>query len=380
MYRLMGVLKAIIYGIVLYRTYQHTPLAMPLIILSAALVISGFWRNLYNYRRPRVNVVTLCLDLVLVFLFSLVSGNGSFDKLIFVYLIEGMAVLPAQGRIIYGMVTLADYIGASLLYDFQHIGYFEPPGLAEILLYILIIFLVWGERRQREQRMEFKKIAEELRYVNLQLVESLRWSDQLAAESERQRISGEIHDSLGHDLTGLILTLEAGKKLMKTDPEAAGGYWDKALYTARSAMQSVRELVDGKEPYVQFELVSLLADMAERVQDITGLRVALEVPATPLGRSVQEQFNLYRVFQEALTNTLKHAQAHNAAIVIKAEPDGIWFTYSDDGRGTDHIEHGTGLKGMMARISAMGGTIRFESTPGQGFCIGGRLDKRGRGV
>ncbi|MBP1761739.1 MAG: sensor histidine kinase [Firmicutes bacterium] len=377
MFQLLGVFKAIIYGIVFYRTFQQTPMELPLILLSAALVISGFWRNLYNYSCPRVNMVTLCLDLLLVFLFSLVTGSGSFDKLIFVYLIEGVAVLPPKGRIIYSLVTLADYIGASLLYDFQHIGYFEPPGLAEMLLYALIILLVWGERRQREQRLDYKRMAEELRYTNLQLVDSLKWSDQLAAETERQRISGEIHDSLGHDLTGLILTLEAGKRIMQTDLEAAGGYWDKALEMARSAMQSVRELVAGKELDLQFELGSYLMNMSKQVRNASGLQVELEIPARITGLSVQEQFNLYRIFQEAITNTMKHARAQNARIVIKIEPDEIIFSYADDGIGTAGIQYGTGLKGMMARMSVMGGTIHFASTSEKGFFIEGRLDTRG---
>lgn len=377
MFQLLGVFKVIIYGIVFYRTFQQTPPELTLILLSVALVISGFWRNLYNYTRSKVNAVTLGLDLVLVFIFSLDSGTGSFDKLFFVYLMESIAVLPPATRNIFGFVTLAEYIAASMLYDYRHMGYFEPPGFAELLLYALIVVLVWGERRQREQRLEFKRLAEELRYVNLQLVDSLKWSDQLAAEAERQRISLEIHDSLGHDLTGLILTLEAGKRLRKTDLKAANGYWDKALCTARAAMQSVREIVVGKEPDTQFELVSFLVDMTARVQDTTGLKIVLEVPAAPLGLSVQEQFDLYRVFQEAITNTLKHAKANSAMIVIEVMPDGMCFTYSDNGIGTHQIEHGTGLKGMMARISAMGGTIHFASAPGQGFEIKVRLEKRG---
>lgn len=379
MFQLLGIFKAIIYGIVFYRTFRQTPVELPLILLSAALVISGFWRNLYNYRRPAVNVVTLGLDLVLAFIFSLVSGTGSFDKFFFVYILEGVAILPSPGRVIYGMAALAGCIGATMLYDFRHMGHFELPGPAELLLYALIILLVEGERRQREQRLEFKKMAEELRYTNLQLMDSLKWSDQLAAEAERQRISGEIHDSLGHDLTGLILTLEASRRLMKTDPEAAGGYLIKAIETARSAMQSVREVVTGKEPDPQFELGSYLKNMSAQVRDASGLLVGLEIPAAIPGLSVQEHFNLYRIFQEAITNTLKHARAQKAMIIIKIEPDGICFSYADDGIGTAEIQYGTGLKGIMGRILAMGGTIRFASAPGKGFYLEGRLDKKGIG-
>lgn len=377
MFRLLGVFKAIIYGIVFYRTFQQTPPDLPLIFLSVALVINGFWRNIYNYSRPRVNIVTLGLDLFLAFLFSVVSETGSFDKFFLVYLLEGVAVLPMKGQIVYGFLTLADYFGATMLYDQRYIGHLELPGLAEVLLYLLIIFLVWGERRQREQRLELKSMAEELRYTNLQLVDSLKWSDQLAAETERQRISGEIHDSLGHELTGLILTLEAGKRLMKTEPETAGGYWDKALDTARSAMQSVREVVTGQQAGLHFELASFLAEMSQRVEEVSGLSVELGIPPAIQGLSVQEQFNLYRVFQEAITNTLKHAGAQKAAIIIRLEPDGICFTYTDDGKGTADIQTGNGLNGMMARMAAMDGTVHFISTPGEGFCIEGRINNRG---
>jgi signal transduction histidine kinase len=377
MFQLLGVFKAIIYGIVFYRTFQQTPMEPILILLSAALVISGFWRNLYNYNRLRVNMITLCLDLILVFLYSLVSGSGSFDKLFFVYLIEGIALLPLKGQIIYSLVTLTDYIGASVLYDLRHVGYFEAPGLAELLLYALIILLVWSERSQREQRLEYKRMAEELRYTNLQLADSMKWSDQLAADTERQRISAELHDSLGHDLTGMILTLEAGKRLMKTDLEAAAGYWDKALNAARSSMQSVRELVASKEPDLEFELGSYLANMTEQVREASGLQIELEISSAMLGLSVQEQFNLYRIVQEAMTNTLKHARAQKVWIIIKTEPDGIRLIYCDDGIGTAHLRYGNGLKGMMNRMAAMRGTIDFVSAPGEGFCIKGQLDKRG---
>jgi signal transduction histidine kinase len=139
-------------------------------------------------------------------------------------------------------------------------------------------------------------------------------------------------------------------------------------------------LVAGKELDLQFELGSYLMNMSEQVRNVSGLQVELEIPARITGLSVQEQFNLYRIFQEAVTNTLKHARAQKAVIVIKTEPDKIIFSYTDDGIGTADIQYGTGLKGMMARMSIMGGTIHFATTPRKGFCIEGQLDKRGIGA
>lgn len=379
MFRLLTGFKIILYALVFFRVFRETTLSFPLVSLALALVVSGFWRSFYNYERPKVNMITLHLDLILVFLFSLLSNSGSFDKLFFVYLIEGIAVLPIPYSIAYVILTLAAGAGAAIPYGIRIGEQVEPPGFAEALLYGLIIVLVLGERRQREQRLAYEKLNEELRYVNLQLQESIAWSEGLASAAERQRIAGEIHDSLGHDLTGLILTLEAGKKLMSRDVEAGKTYWDKALQVFRNAMHTVRELVSVmKESNPGFELVSRLRKMTQEVQELTSLQIDLDVTSGDMGLSGKEQFSIYRVFQEALTNTLRHAHAGHAQISISSENNLLCFSYLDNGIGMDQIKEGNGLKGMTERILDIGGTINFQSSFGTGFKIEGCIDRRGK--
>ena len=379
MFRLLTVFKIILYALVFFRVFRETPLSFPLVSLALALVVSGFWRSFYNYERPKVNMFTLHLDLIFIFLFSLLSNSGSFDKLFFVYLIEGVAVLPKPYSIAYVMLTLAAGASSAVLYGIRIGEQTEPPGFAEALLYGLIIVLVLGERRQREQRLAYEKLNEELRYVNLQLQESIAWSEGLASAAERQRIAGEIHDSLGHDLTGLILTLEAGKKLMSRDVETGKAYWDKALQVSRNAMYTVRELVSVmKESNPEFELVSRLRKMAQEVQELTGLKIGLDVTSGDMGLSGKEQLNIYRVFQEALTNTLRHAHAGRAHISISGDKNLLCFSYCDNGAGTDQIKEGNGLTGMTERVLDIGGTINYQSGAGTGFKIEGCIDRRGK--
>jgi signal transduction histidine kinase len=373
------VFKIILYALVFFRVFRETPLSFPLVSLALALVVSGFWRSFYNYERPKVNMFTLHLDLILIFLFSLLSNSGSFDKLFFVYLIEGIAVLPKPYSIVYVMLTLAAGAGSTVLYGIRINEQVEMPGFAEALLYGLIIVLVLGERRQREQSLAYEKLNEELRYVNLQLQESIAWGEGLASAAERQRIAGEIHDSLGHDLTGLILTLEAGKKLMNSNVETGKAYWDKALQVSRNAMHTVRELVSVmKVSNPEFELVSRLRELVQGIQGLTGLQVDLDVTPVDMGLSGKEQFNIYRVFQEALTNTLRHAHADHAHISVSGDKNLICFSYLDNGIGTNQIKEGNGLKGMAERILDMGGTINFQSSAGTGFKVEGCIDRRGK--
>ncbi|PKM78509.1 MAG: hypothetical protein CVU90_01870 [Firmicutes bacterium HGW-Firmicutes-15] len=379
MFKMLSGVKVVLYALVFIRIFRETPSSFPLVLLALALIASSLWRGFYQYDRPKVNMFTLHLDLILAFLFSLFAHNGSFDKLFLVCLIEGIAVLPKPYWIAYTIMTLAANAGSVALYDIRDSGLVLPPEFAQILLIGFIIMLVISERMQREQRLAYEKLSEELRYLNLQLQESIAWSESLASEAERQRIAGEIHDSLGHDLTGLILTLEAGKRLMSRDVEAGNTYLDKALQVSRKAIYSVRELVSEiKQSDPEFELIVRLKEMIQGVQDLSGLKIVLDFTNDNPGLSVKEQFNIYRVFQEALTNTLRHANADLAQISIGGDRNLCLFSYEDNGSGTNQIKEGNGLKGMIERITDIGGTIKFESEAGIGFRIAGCIDRRGK--
>lgn len=372
-------MKIILFSWVFIKALQKTPISIPLVLIVLALLVSGFWRSFYKYKRSKMNIITLLLDLIFAVLFSLLSKSGSFDKLFMIYLTEGTAVLPKPFFIAYAVLATAASVGSYALYELRESGQMQLLGIAELMLYGFAFILVVSERRQREQRLVYEKLTKELGYANLQLKESTALSESLASEAERRRISGEIHDSLGHNLTGLILTLEAGKRLASLDPEAGKTYWDKALRISRTALNSVRELVSAKnESYFEFDLTSRLTEMVREVQNLTGLQIDLDIKIRDIGLSGKEQFNMYRVFQEAITNTLRHANAGRAQISISGSRELLHFSYWDNGFGTSRIEEGNGLKGMKNRISGIGGAIHFHSQAGTGFKIEGCIDKRGK--
>lgn len=379
MFILLTGTKIFLYSWVFIKVLQKNPISFPLVLIMLALLTSGFWRSFYKYTRSKVNIITLLLDLIFAVLFSLISESGRSDKLFMIYLTEGTAILPKPFFVAYAMLTTAVSVGSTALYELRESGQMQLPGIAELLLYGFVFALVLSERRQREQGLAFEKLTKELRYVNHQLNHSMALSESLASEAERRRIFGEIHDSLGHHLTGLILTLEAGKKLMSHDVETGKTYWDKALQISRMALHSVRDLVSvKKESDFEFELTSRLKEMFREVQDLTGLKIDLNIKTRDVGLSGKEQFSMYRIFQEAITNTLRHANADRAQITISGNKELLYFSYWDNGSGTNRIEKGNGLKGMSRRISDIGGTIHFQSQAGIGFKIEGCIDKRGK--
>jgi len=369
--------KIILYVWFLSRVWQKTPLSFLLLAIIAALLAAGFWRSFKRYADTKVNVFTLLLELILAALVSLFPNSAGFDKLFMIYLIEGTAVLPKPFSYYYALLAVAVGTGAFALSELRATGQLEMPGIAEIMLYGFAFILVFSERRQREQRQAYEKLSKELEYLNLQLNESLALSAQLASEAERLRIAGEIHDSLGHDLTGLILTLEAGKRLLNHDPKAARSNWDQALQVSRKALDSIRELVaEKRDPYFAFDLGARLREMTGEAEALTGLQSELNLNIQDPGLSSKEGFNLYRIFQEAITNTLRHAKAGRVRISVLGDREAVCFSYCDDGEGTNRIEAGNGLKGMQERIAELGGVLSFYSRPGKGFKIDGQIDRR----
>lgn len=370
-------LKIVLYSWFLIRVLQKTPLSFPLMAIIIAILVNGFWRSFYGYAKAKVNLISLLLDLALAVLVSIFPRSAGFDKLFMIYLIEGTAILPKPFFIIYAMFATIISVGSITLSELRETGQMQLLGIAEIMLYGFAFILVLSERRQREQRLAYEKLTKELEYVNFQLNESTALSEKLASEAERRRIAGEIHDSLGHDLTGLILILEAGKRLMNHDLEAAKTHWDKALQVSRTALNSVRELVSEKrESYFEFELSSRLAEMVCEAQALTGLQIELDIKHQGLCLSNKENFNLYRIFQEAITNTLRYANADRVQISISGNRESVLFSYCDNGVGTNKIEAGNGLKGMKERIDELGGVISFYSQKGKGFEINGHINRR----
>lgn len=369
-------IKIVLYSWFLIRILQKTPLSFLLLAIVIIIIVSGIWRSFYGYAKAKANMITLLLDLILAVLISLFPKSAGFDKLFMIYLIEGTAILPKPFFIIYAILATSAGVGSFALSQFRETGQIQILGFAEILLYGFAFILVLSERRQREQRLAYEKLTKELEYVNLQLNESMALSESLASEAERRRIASEIHDSLGHDLTGLILTLEAGKKLTDHKLEEAKYHWDKALHVSRNALNSIRELVSEKrESYFEFELSSHLKEMASEVQALTGLQIELDMDLQEQCLSNKENFNLYRIFQEAITNTLRHANADQVQISISGNREVLTFSYCDNGVGTNKIEEGSGLKGMKERTADLGGVISFWSQRGKGFKVNGYINR-----
>jgi signal transduction histidine kinase len=241
-----------------------------------------------------------------------------------------------------------------------------------------------------EQSAERRTLIEQLEATRRELAASERQAGSMA---ERQRLAGEIHDTLAQGFVSIVLHLEAAEAALDRQPlaeaDALRGHLDDARRVARENLAEARRLVWALRP----ELLegSTLAAALERVVRRWGeeARIAAEFTVTGEERELppERQVALLRAAQEALANVRKHAAARQVVVTLSFLDDTAILDVQDDGRGFDpgllaapgHIaEGGYGLWGMRERVEALGGALSLESTPGEGTTLAVELPIEGR--
>ncbi|MEU6373117.1 histidine kinase [Streptomyces sp. NPDC046909] len=199
-----------------------------------------------------------------------------------------------------------------------------------------------------------------------------------ATAQERARIARDMHDILAHAVSLMVVQAEAGPVVVRSDPARAEAAFDAIAAAGRDAMGQLRRILgvlkeeqrNGTSP--QPGLAALPA-LLRGVGESTGLRVELRTTGEPGPLPPDTDIAAYRVIQEALTNTVKHAYAASATVELDWTEEALTLTVTDDGRGPAAPGGGHGLIGIRERAAACGGDARAGRGPDGGFRVVVRL-------
>jgi signal transduction histidine kinase len=192
-------------------------------------------------------------------------------------------------------------------------------------------------------------------------------------ENERTRIARELHDDLGQALTALKMDIVGLLQQCETTPLQT-----RILSTLDATVTAVQRISSELRPSVLDDLgvVAAIESEAHLFEARTGIECELSLPETldlPAGTATV----LYRVFQEALTNVSRHANATRVEVRLRTREGEILLEIRDDGRGVTASEidapSSLGLIGIRERVDLVGGTVRFQGIPGRGTIVSVRL-------
>ncbi|EPG2419183.1 MULTISPECIES: sensor histidine kinase [Stenotrophomonas] len=220
-------------------------------------------------------------------------------------------------------------------------------------MFIFVTSLV--ARQQTQARDEQRRLNSELRATRALLAESAR-------VNERTRISRELHDLLGHQLTALTLNLEVAGHLAEGQ---ALDHVKRSHALAKLLLGNVREVVSQLRETGAIDLAAALRPLTENVPS---LDIQLEIEDPLNVEDPQRAHVLLRCTQEIITNAVRHAGARHLWIKVYREaPDRVVVEARDDGVGADMVNVGNGLRGMRERLQQCGGQLQVETRPGEGF-------------
>lgn len=226
---------------------------------------------------------------------------------------------------------------------------------------LVIFFLIYTRRLTQEQLR--------LKQAELTFERKLLSNTLATQETERKRFARDLHDDLGGSLLTIMLNV-AQLEIRSDDPEYIQRQSAQAHEQLNQVLQHLRMVSYDLVPPTleEFGLVATLEDLVARIQETELLSIRLDRNGTFPQLDYTSSIAAYRMVKELISNTLKHAKAKQLVIFLKAMPEAITITVSDDGCGFefDEAHTGAGLQNLEARSRQIGAELEVKSLPGKG--------------
>lgn len=236
------------------------------------------------------------------------------------------------------------------------------------IIYAIVLILVEAYEKERVQGLNerLNTANRELREANQKLEEYARESEKAAETRERNRLAREIHDTLGHSLTGIITGIDACVMLVDIAPEATKEQLKAIANVARQGVKDVRRSVKALRPDAleTLDLKRALIQMMEETKCSTGVDILYEIGTKLKSFDKDEEDIIYRIVQESITNAIRHGKAHKIWVRIDRSFQMLEIHIKDDGIGCSNIQKGFGLHHMEERLSMLHGSLSCHGNDG----------------
>jgi signal transduction histidine kinase len=191
---------------------------------------------------------------------------------------------------------------------------------------------------------------------------------------EQSRIARELHDVVAHALSVIVVQAAAADDVFEVEPRRAREPIRAIELAARAALGDLRRVLGIIQDGAEYEPQPGLARLDTLVEQVraTGLDVAVEYQGAPRPLPAAVDLSAYRIVQEALTNTLKHAGAEHATVSVRYG-DELALEIRDDGSGGTDANGGSGLVGMRERVAMLGGRVDTGPRPDGGYLVSAQI-------
>jgi signal transduction histidine kinase len=306
-----------------------------------------------------------------VYLFTLVDPGGAYDtsSMFFVLLLASWAAgaihAPRRAGIGFGAVLLGGWL---VMLRGPGVPWTEVLWVSLPLTGVFVLSVAATRRIQavRDAEERARRSEEEARR---------------AVEDERARITRELHDVLAHSVSVMTVQASAVRRLLTPEQEREREALLTVEETGRQALAEMRRMLgimrDDAEPAARAPQpgIGTLPQLVDQIRQ-SGLPVELTIEGEPVRLPAGVDLSAYRIVQEALTNTLRHAGPAHAWVAVRYAGEDVEIEVANDG-SSESRDGGHGLVGMRERVALCGGELTSGPRPGGGFRIAARLPVAG---
>lgn len=272
---------------------------------------------------------------------------------------------PPKTSKIYSASMLAAYLVLNIL-KVVSVPIISPDDIisyiyVNLLVYLMVFMSFYMLKKQLYFNTRLQTALKTMKEQSLQL-------EEMAALAERNRITGEIHDTVGHTLTSAAIAIEAGEKLLTQDPESAREKLVLAREQVRQGLLEIRQAVKTIQAGGEKAFAPAIQALAEDIKRRTGLEITAIIEVKTKLLPIQQNV-LLNALKECLTNSLKHGHASRADLLIQEYNGAVTMTLTDNGGGAQGFVFGFGLNNMSRQAGSIGGTLTAFSEKGEGFTV-----------
>lgn len=355
-----------------------------LILFSCVIVLMNFFDHRVK-EYPFENLLFLSIETILGF-FIMKSLYFSYNGIIYLIFCDALFRFKENKYVKWLTIPLSLLLMISN-YDFFNTlfplvnadAYFEvytstTRGLLQVginfldiinlLFFILFLMIYIANEVQENERMTQELIM--VHQVNHELENYAAVSEKIAEDKERKRLAREIHDTLGHALTGIAAGVDACIAMIDINPQATKKQLMVISKVVRQGIVDVRNSLNKLRPGAleQHGFKGAIENMIEEFTSVSDLTISLDYRLDKVDFENTKEDILFRVIQESVTNAVRHGDATHIDISLYIEDNNLYLKIQDNGQGCEEIHYGFGLKQMKERLGMINGKVAYDGHHG----------------
>lgn len=331
----------------------------------------------YSFEKLYLKVASFIIEMILIFIGYKFIG-GYLLAYLLIASIDSNMMLEGWLKVFFDICIVA--MGAYFL-----IGQGLEPVFINLGTIVSVTLILYFVKDENDRKLEAQNLYDRLRISEVKLRKANEDLELYAASieeitllRERNRISREIHDSVGHALSTIVIQLGAIEKTIGLNGKAAEGLTKNLRAFTQKSLDEVRMAVREIKPkeFEKYEGIAVIEELVKNFKKLSGIDVRLSFTKEKWSLSKDQTFVIYRITQEFLANSARHGKATMVQIFMAFNEYKLTVTLKDNGTGCENIIEGIGLKSMRERTMEIGGTFEYSSKKDEGFLVKVEFDKK----